>query len=146
FLVSLPYLNSNGVLAENGRAAQALVDRAVVLADELKVRHLELRHEGRVEHPALNGVMTEKVHMRLALPDFPGPLWEGIGSKVRNQIRKAEKGGVTASWGGIELLPEFYDVFSKNMRDLGTPVYGQRLFRAILTAYVGEAELCIVRI
>jgi len=145
FLVSLPYLNSNGVLAENGRAAQALIDRAVVLADELKVRHLELRHEGPVEHPALNGAMREKVHMRLALPDFPGPLWESIGSKVRNQIRKAEKGGLTASWGGVELLPEFYDIFSKNMRDLGTPVYGQRLFRAILTAYPGDAELCVVR-
>jgi FemAB-related protein (PEP-CTERM system-associated) len=146
FLVSLPYLNSNGVQADDGRAAHALIDRAVALADELKVRHLELRHEGPLEHPALNGAMSEKVHMRLALPDFPGPLWEGVGSKVRNQIRKGEKGGLTASWGGIELLPEFYDVFSRNMRDLGTPVYGQRLFRAILRAYADEAELCVIRL
>jgi FemAB-related protein (PEP-CTERM system-associated) len=146
FLVSLPYLNSNGVQADHAGAARSLVDRAVTLADELKVRHLELRHEGSLEHPALNGAMSEKVHMRLALPDFPGPLWEAVGSKARNQVRKGEKCGLTASWGGMELLPEFYDVFSKNMRDLGTPVYGQRLFRAILTAYVKEAELCVLRL
>src|SRR5262249_45418443 len=39
----------------------------------------------------------------------------------------------------------FYDVFSRNMRDLGTPVYGKRLFQAILDQFVGRAELCVVR-
>ena len=27
--------------------------------------------------------------------------------------------------GGMEQLDNFYEVFSKNMRDLGTPVYGK---------------------
>ena len=43
---------------------------------------------------------------------------------MRNQVRKAEKSGLTVAHGGEELLPEFYSVFSRNMRDLGTPVYG----------------------
>ena len=30
-----------------------------------------------------------------------------------------------ATRGGKELLPEFYRVFARNMRDLGTPVYSQ---------------------
>jgi serine/alanine adding enzyme len=145
YLVSLPYLNSNGVLADDQLAAKAVIDQAVLLADDLGVRHLELRHESACEHTALNGELSTKVHMRLALPDFPGPLWESIGAKTRNQVRKAEKLGLAASWGGFELLNDFYDIFSKNMRDLGTPVYGQTLFRAILTAYPGDAELCVVR-
>lgn len=145
FLVSLPYLNSNGVLAEDEATRRMLIDAAVELADELKVRHLELRHEQAVEHPALTGQLTSKVHMRLALPDFPGPLWEKLSAKVRNQVRKGEKSGLTVAWGGLDLLPEFYDVFSRNMRDLGTPVYGQGLFRAILTQFADAAELCVVR-
>jgi FemAB-related protein (PEP-CTERM system-associated) len=145
FLVSLPYLNSNGVLAGGAAARRALVDRAVALADERRVRHLELRHEEAVEHPALAGRLTSKVHMRLPLPSFPGPLWEGLSGKVRNQVRKGEKSGLSVAWGREDLLPEFYDVFSRNMRDLGTPVYGAGLFAAVLRQFPGDAELCVVR-
>ena len=146
FLVSLPYLNSNGVIAQCPDVQTALVSRAVELADELNAKHLELRHEAPVEHPALNGRMTSKVHMRLALPDTPETLWKGFDTKVRNQIRKGEKSGLTVAWGGEELLSPFYAVLSHNMRDLGTPVYGRPLFRAILRTFPGDAELCVVRV
>ena len=49
------------------------------------------------------------------------------------------------AWGGEELLAEFYEVFSRNMRDLGTPVYGRQLFRSALRHFPGRAELCVVR-
>lgn len=145
FLVSLPYLNSNGVMAGDEPTSRVLIDRAVQLADELKVRHLELRHERAVEHPALTAQLASKVHMRLSLPDFPGPLWESFPAKVRNQVRKGEKSGLSVAWGGLDLLPEFYAVFSRNMRDLGTPVYGWGFFASILRHFPTEAELCVVR-
>jgi serine/alanine adding enzyme len=146
YLVSLPYLNSGGAVADDAATRQRLIDRAVELADQLRVRHLELRHEQPVEHAALTERLTSKVHMRLALPSFPGPLWEGLPSKVRNQVRKAEKNGLTVEWGGAELLPTFYRVFAENMRDLGTPVYGQELFGAVLGLLSGKAELCVVNL
>lgn len=145
FLASLPYLNSGGVVATDATVRSRLIDHAVTLADRLQVRHLELRHEEPVAHPALNGRLTNKVHMRLALPAFPGPLWQGLPAKVRNQVRKGEKSGLTVEWGGAELLPAFYGIFSENMRDLGTPVYGQDLFSAVLSYLNGKVELCVVR-
>src|SRR5262245_42496051 len=45
FLVSLPYLNTAGVIADNEAASRLLIDEAVRLADRLKVKYLELRHE-----------------------------------------------------------------------------------------------------
>jgi FemAB-related protein (PEP-CTERM system-associated) len=117
----------------------------VALADELGVRYLELRHEQPVEHPALTERMTAKVHMRLALPARADELWEGLPAKVRNQVRKGQKCGLTVAWGGAELLDEFYDVFSRNMRDLGTPVYGRGLFAGVLRHFPGQAEFCVVR-
>jgi FemAB-related protein (PEP-CTERM system-associated) len=145
FLVSLPYLNYGGPVAEGGAAAAALIDRAVALTDELGVRYLELRNERAVEHPALGHRHTTKKHMRLPLPGATGDLWMQLPAKVRNQVRKAEKGGLAVAWGGHELLPEFYAVFAHNMRDLGTPVYGKGLFRAALDAFPGQAEFCVVR-
>ena len=145
FLVSLPYVNSAGVIAEDEPAAAALIDRAVQLADELDVRHLELRHQRKHEHPALTRQLTSKVHMRLALPPSSAELWKQFKPKVRNQIRKGEKLGLAVQFGREEFLGDFYTVFSRNMRDLGTPVYGRRLFGAILAEFAGQTEICVVR-
>jgi FemAB-related protein (PEP-CTERM system-associated) len=145
FLVSLPYVNSAGVLADDPTTAGRLIDGAVALADELTVRYLELRHEQPIEHPALTERMTGKVHMRLALPGRADELWDRLPAKVRNQVRKGQKCQLTVAWGGAELLGEFHDVFSRNMRDLGTPVYGRGLFAAVLRHFPDGAEFCVVR-
>ena len=49
FLVSLPYLNYGGVVADDPPAANALIDQAVVMADQLQVRYLELRHVAAID-------------------------------------------------------------------------------------------------
>jgi FemAB-related protein (PEP-CTERM system-associated) len=144
FLVSLPYLNSNGVIADAGDVQSLLITRAVELADELGAKHLELRHEEAISHPQLTAAMTSKVHLRLPLPNNPEAFWKALDPKVRNQVRKGEKNDLRVTWGGHELLDPFYDVLCHNMRDLGTPVYGRSLFQAILNAFPGHAELCVV--
>lgn len=145
YLVSLPYVNSGGVIATDRATEAALTDQAVALANELSVRYLELRNEGEQEHPSLSHRRTDKVHMRLDLPTTGAALWEQIPSKVRNQVRKGQKAGFTIHWGRLELLEDFYVVFSQNMRDLGTPTFGRGLFAAILREFGSAAELCVVR-
>ncbi len=146
FLVSLPYLNSNGVLATAPDVQELLIRRACELADELDVRHLELRHETPIAHALLTGSMTSKVHMRMPLPDTTEKLWKKLDTKVRNQIRKGEKAELTHQWGGLELLEPFYKVLSHNMRDLGTPVYSKQFFAEILTTFPSDAEVCVLRV
>ena len=145
FLVGLPYLNYGGCIADNDDVTNALVDRAVALADELRVRYLELRQETPIVHSGLNEVVSTKAHMRLALPETPGKLWDRIPGKVRNLVRKGQKHSLEIAWGTHDLLRDFYAVFSHNMRDLGTPVYSKKLFRAILDQFPDRAEICVVR-
>jgi FemAB-related protein (PEP-CTERM system-associated) len=144
-LVSLPYLNSGGVAAQEEAAAQALLEEACRLADKLDADNLELRHEQPCDHPQLTHSRTDKVLMRLRLPPSREQLWKEIGPKVRNQVRKAEKLDLTCRWGGVELLDQFYSVLACNMRDLGTPVYGRRLFEAVFQHLGDRAELCVVQ-
>lgn len=146
FLVSLPYLNTAGVMTDDADAAIKLIDNAVKLADRLDVRYLELRHEARIEHPALNSELTSKLHMRLPLPATKDELWDSFAPKVRNQIRKGESHSLTIDWGtSPQHQHEFYEVFSRNMRDLGTPVYPQRLFGEIVANFPDKAEFCVVK-
>lgn len=146
FLVSLPYVNWAGVIADSETAARALLERALEIAEALNVRCLQLRHESRWAHPSLAHELTGKAQMRLSLAPQIDDTWKRLRSVVRTQVRKGEKQGFTLHWGGLELLDEFYHVFAENMRDLGTPVFGCSLFRGILLRFFPEeAELCVVR-
>lgn len=156
FLVSLPYLNSGGLLLQDSKQdskivldnsaattnssplssiGTELIDHAVALADRLDVKHLELRHELPFQHPAFNAERKDKVHMRLPLPSDATTLMASFKSKLRSQIKKAGENNFEVRFGTIELLEGFYTVFSENMRDLGTPVYSKNLFREILHAF-----------
>ena len=147
FLVSLPYLNSSGIVAETHDVATALIDRAVDFAEQLDVRYLELRHETAIKHSKLTQAVTDKVHMRLALPETVDELWDSLKSKLRSQVRKPlNNESLTVHWGTYDLLDEFYSVFTQNMRDLGTPPFSRQLFASMLNEFPDDAEFCCVRL
>ena len=145
FLVSVPYINTGGVWAESHDIAVELIDHACELADKLNVKYLELRHETPVEHPRFNFSRTDKVHMRLELPESADALLKSFKSKLRSQVKKAREYDLNVSFGGAELLSDYYDVFARNMRDLGTPVFSRSLFANVLKSFGDRAELCVVR-
>lgn len=146
FLVSLPYLNQGGPLANDSTIAKQLVAAAIEIANKRDVRYLELRNLEEIDHLDLNEKKTSKVLMWLDLPSTSDGLWKSFKPEVRNQIRKGEKAGLTVTFGAEELLGEFYEVFSVNMRDLGTPVFGRKLFQSILTHLPGRSEIGVVRL
>ncbi len=132
-LTSLPYVNYGGVLARTPEAADVLLREATRIAHERGLNYVLLRHRQRVFETL--PVRTHKVTMLLPLKADPDAMWAGLDRKVRNQVRKGEKSNLTVSAGGLDLLDEFYRIFARNMRDLGTPVYGRGLFSAILEAF-----------
>ena len=86
---------------------------------------------------------TDKVLMRLRLPGNSEALWSGLKPKVRNQVRKGQKAGVDVVSGGGELLDDFFAVYARNMRDLGSPPQSRRLFAAVLSAFPAEARVWV---
>lgn len=146
FLVSQPYLNSGGVIAQSHDTARQLIDTAIELADARGVKHLELRHEATIAHPRLRPTNGEKVHMRLALPSTSEQLWTGLKSKLRSQVKKPMNDpSLSVVTGHLDQLDAFYDVFCRNMRDLGTPPFTRELFRQILIQFGDRAEITTVR-
>ena len=164
FLVSLPYINTGGPFlfqTQDGNSSaieaderspllEGTIDKAVDLADSLDVKYLELRNEERISHPALHFERTDKVLMRLSLPNDSESLLRSFKSKLRSQVKSAGGKSLDVFFGGEELLDDFYSVFSRNMRDLGTPVFAKSFFRAILQSFSNgdfssNAELCVVQ-
>jgi serine/alanine adding enzyme len=142
FLVSMPYFNYGGVCTEQPAACELLIDEASRKARELGARHIEFRQE----RPMENGFpdKTSKVSMRRALPASASDLWNSLPSKLRSQIRKPQKAGMTVRIARHEELENFYRIFSVNMRDLGTPVYPKRFFQNILDHFPDNSWICTV--
>lgn len=142
FLTSVPFFNYGGALAEDEATAIALMNRARELAGDRKCDYLELRDVA--ERPVDWPVRTDKASMILDLPDSTEKLSRQLGSKLRSQVKRADREAVRVVRGGKELLADFYDVFARNMRDLGTPVYPVRFFRAILESGLAHFQIVVI--
>jgi serine/alanine adding enzyme len=127
YLVSMPFVNYGGPLGTTP-AIQALVSHATALAAHERVRLLELR--SRAPLPIALPASHRKITVLLDLPESAEGLWKRLDPKVRNQIRRPQKEGITVRFGPSEVTP-FFEVFAHHMRDLGTPVQSRRLFQAI---------------
>ncbi|MBZ2167846.1 FemAB family XrtA/PEP-CTERM system-associated protein [Marinobacter sp. F4216] len=143
FMVSVPYFNYGGVLADNGDVARKLIQAADCWRAEMQSKHMELRHFGD------SGLglrqRSHKVTFWLPLPTNPRDLWDSFRPKLRAQIRRGQRESIEFSIGGAEFLDEFYRVFAINMRDLGTPVYGRPFFRNLLDSLGNNVWLVIGR-
>lgn len=144
FLISLPFFNYGGILCDHRETGEALLTEARRLQRELGAEYIELRHirQWAEDIPT----KRHKVAMLLDLPGDREAAWQGFNAKLRNQIRKAERNGLTAEVGGSGLLEDFYTVFAHNMRDLGTPVYSPGFFRDILEAFPDRTEIIAVHL
>jgi FemAB-related protein (PEP-CTERM system-associated) len=143
--VSLPFFTYGGLLCNDDTAAIELANAAARLAAESGVNRIEYRHAQDV--PALGySVRTDKVSMVLPLPSTPGELDRRLGSKLRSQIRRADRVNPQVRVGGVELLGDFYRVFCSVMRDLGTPVFPLRFLAAVLDAAGPAASIVVLNI
>jgi FemAB-related protein (PEP-CTERM system-associated) len=142
FAVSLPFVNYGGLLADNVASERALLDAAIGVARSWGASHLELRHTDQ-KFGALQA-KRHKVGMTMALLATPDEQWQALDRKLRNQVRKAEKSGLTVTIGGAADVDGFYEVFSRNMRDLGTPVYPKRFFHEMLGTFPEQARVFTV--
>lgn len=157
-LVSIPFFDMGGVLAETPEAEKTLIDYALRLARQIGVSGLELRQtslcrtvpeEGVIscrgnELPTFCYTRTHKVRMLLDLPGSAETLLKSFKSKLRSQIKRPIKEGLRIKSGGAELVDEFYEVFLVNMRDLGSPVHSKRMFRNVLREFPDRSRIFVV--
>lgn len=148
-LVSLPFFDTAGILGASRAVESLLLKRAVALIEGKGCSGLEIRQDfppicsTRVPGLRLK-VATLKMGLKLTLDPFPRQMMNRFRSKLRSQINKALKNGLRARIGKQELIDPFYEVFSRNMRDLGSPVHSRRFFGGIMDRFRDHAFICVV--
>lgn len=134
FLVSMPFLNYGGPLG-TPQAVRALAAFAAEMATAESVQVLELR--SRFQIPLDLPASHRKITVLLDMHDGADALWKRLDSKVRSQIRRPQKDGVTVKL-GADQVDSFYTVFARHMRDLGTPTLPRALFQAIADTFADD--------
>ena len=147
-LVSLPFCDLGGALSESTEISSLLISEAISFAKKFKAKGMELRSYTPTDETQVNGLrimtLSHKVSMILKLEKSSEHLWDSFKSKLRSQVRKAEKNGLQFIWGNKDQLNDFYQLFCQNMRDLGSPVHSKEWFNMILQHYDHNARLGLV--
>ncbi len=149
-LTSLPFLDSSGLVADTDEGRRQLLSSAIAKAEELKVDYVELRQANQAVRQAreLNEAFEtdlRKVSLSMDLPADEETLWKQISSERRNRVRKAKKSEIEVYFGGLDELDNFYSVWSRNMRDLGSPAHSKQFFRCVLSEFPDSTTLLLVR-
>lgn len=142
FLVSLPFFNYGGLLVSDDSIAATLLNVSRKMLVGSGADHIELRHRKLCDETI--ETKQHKVTMVLDLKNDEKEQWSCLDANVCNEVRKAEKNGLRTVIGRVELLDGFYEVFCRNMRDLGTPVYGRNFFRNVLDEFPDTARILSV--
>ena len=140
-LISLPYCDAGGILADSPEIGRELLQNATSFAEESGSK-CQIRSTVAIESELSSN--TNKVRMLLELPTDSKQLQAGLKAKLRSQVKKPIRDGLTANLGGAELLTQFHKVFAENMRDLGSPVHSYRWLEAVVAAYGEHCRVAVV--
>ena len=148
-LCSLPYCDRGEALADSPEIIELLISEANKISRQNNAHRYEYRAT-KLKSFDKNDLHTtpgqQKVRMILDLPKTSELLLAGFKAKLRSQIKKAEKNGLTFEVGNNEsLVSDFYHVFTINMRDLGSPTHSKRWFESISRYFSNNCIISIVK-
>lgn len=142
-LVSVPFSTEGGILYNTEKAKKELIEKAKSIVEEKDLDYLELRQEKDIGTDLKS--KDYYVHMKIKLESDPKLIWKNANKKLRNAIRKARKLKL-ASDIGKKYLPEFYDVFSSQMKELGTPVDKKLFFKEIIKQFPNNIDIIVSKL
>ena len=142
-LVSVPFAPYGGICADNETIADGIVGEAKRITEERGADYLELRHVNANEYELGLAINNNYVTVILNLSQDPDIVWKKFNNKVRNAIRKALKSNLEISHDNN--IKEFYKLYTKNMRNLGTPPHSYAFFKNLLLEFHEHAKIVRVQ-
>jgi len=143
-LVSAGFGVGGGPLVSEPAAASALADAAWALAQKLRCPSVELRGGAA---PGEGWTSDDTTYLGFARPlaaDEAGEL-AAIPRKQRAEVRKALDSSLTVTTGrDARDAKAHFRVYAESVRNLGTPVFPPRLFRAMLDRFGDAADILTV--
>lgn len=152
-LVSVPFRDRGGVVADDAQGFLALLQAAKQLRDDLSAVNVELKtitpyDAGLVEQGRLHRT-DHWVHSEVEIGGLAADeLRRMVGEKTRNMIRQAENAGLTVDVSGDEdALQAWMSTYRASQHHLGLPAFPRVFFDSMLRllGVDGKARVVAVR-
>ena len=140
-LVSVPFAPYGGICSYDNLTLNLLFDEAKTIRNELGVEYLEFRNCKKYEVGSTNKSYFTLV---LDLNSDSNFLWNSLRKSMRRYIRKARDNNFEFTIKSND-LKNFYNLYSKNMRDLGTPAHSYNFFENILREFPENTKIAMIR-
>ena len=146
-LVSVPFGVYGGICSMNSNAEDSLMRSAAVLGRLIGVDYIEMRNEAKqFEHfePAKQANnsegsdwLTKDLYVTFQREIYADSEenFKAIPRKQRRMIRQGIKAGLISKIGRREHLKDFYNIYAKSLKNLGTPVFPFRYFENIMNIF-----------
>ena len=162
--VSLPHFSYGSILFQNEEIANSfayVIDEAIsgltslesgfyrFNFDEESISNKELAEKVYIRSLSKAGsevfVESKKVTSVLSLAGSQNELWSSLNQNLRRKINKARQTEFEVVEGGIELLGDYYSVYTQNIIQLGSMNYSKSFFKDILNNWdYGFIKLFVV--
>ncbi len=139
-LISTAFCVGGGPLARDEESRARLLQEAERLGRSLSVGYIELRDTATSEGWTAKDDLYAGFERELIADEAQNLLQ--IPRKQRAVVRKAIEGNFRVTTDND--LDTFYALFSRTVRDHGTPAFSKKFFREILNAFRGNADILTV--
>jgi serine/alanine adding enzyme len=139
--VSLPFAPYGGICADNEETANALTAYLVALSADKNIGPTEIRSL----YPVQGGGTLDQSYCSpvLSLRNDTEAQWSGLRKTMRRYVKKAQSAN-------LETVPDsqdmkgFYHLYSRTMRDFGTPAHSEQFFTNIFREFPRNARIAKV--
>jgi len=144
-LVALPFSDYCPLLATDDAIASNLIDQAIHLAQQQKVKYLELRTGANDLLNKHSDLVEANLYVRWLLPLTPDPdaLWSGLRKPIQRQIKKSQSLGVRVHVAKRrEDMAHYYRLHQHTRsKKHGMPAQPQRFFFGLWDAFAASGAI-----
>jgi FemAB-related protein (PEP-CTERM system-associated) len=142
FLVSTPFAEIGGAIADDARIENLLIQRAVEITKSQDLGYLELRCKDKI----FTGFALKNLYynFRREIFDDLDQNMQAIPRKARRMIRQGEKFNLSFEFGN-QNLKSFYGVLMRSFHNLGTPPFTYKFFKNICDEFRENCLLLIIQ-
>lgn len=143
-VVSVPFAPYGGVCANDSDIGKALVDTLVDTGKKLGADYCEFRNFDVNDHISDIGYTQDYSTFILDISNGADHIWNNMNKKIRNMVRRGDKNDLTFEISSdSSLIPKFHEIYSINMKRLGTPTHSCRFFEELYSAFPGKVLISL---
>lgn len=143
-MVSMPYLNYGGLLADDDTARKALIDGLNRIIKTGQLGYIELRQIRTGSPDLVDQTKQTRATFWLDINRPTDQIMSGLKKQLRTRIRKSQKNDLEILT-GKKHVNMFYKLFATAQKEHGTPTMPRRFFESIVRHLGDHIEIMIAK-